>query len=61
MNEQIEALKMELADTIKFSIERSGAHVVMDENGPAGFTLITAIIDVLEAQAKEIEQLKQGR
>ncbi len=61
MNEKIEQLKKELEDTIEYSTERKGSHVVMDENGPAGFTLIAAIIEVLDAQAKEIEELKRGK
>jgi len=59
MNQQLERLKLEMADTVKYSVEHKGEHVIFDENGPAGFSLITAIIDVLDAQAKEIERLKQ--
>jgi hypothetical protein len=55
----MEKLKDDLSKAKRHGKENDGCDYMMSEDGPAGFKLIDDIVIILEAQQKQIEELKR--
>lgn len=58
MEAELKALRAAFEKNVKHGEESSGKGVMWSEKGPASLALVKALIDAVEAQAKEIERLK---
>lgn len=61
MQAELEAMRERLAKEVEALENHSGKGVMFSPTGPISMGLAKAIIDALEAQAKEIEALKASR